>query len=266
LPESTATPKYQVRAVSAAFKILNALAEQPRQTLSQLASSLGLTNSLTYRMLATLETEEMVYRDEHRRYSLGPRAMYLGYQAQRSLPITELAQPVIDRLAEQTNESVHLVLRTGIERVIVALKESPQPVRVSTPIGTRFPLYYGGTGLCMFAYLSHEEQEQVLARELRPKTPETELDPEKILATARIIRERGYHVAVRDFADSAFSIAAPVFGADGEILASICVVGPESRLTPESRERIVSLAVEAGVALSAALGHAVNAAQAQATG
>jgi DNA-binding IclR family transcriptional regulator len=256
LTRRTETTKYQVRAVSAAFRVLNALAEQPQQTLSQLASALDMTTTLTYRMLATLEAEEMVHRDEHRRYSLGPRAMYLGYQAQRSLPITQLAQPILDRLAERTNESVHLVLRTGLERVIVALKESPQPVRVSTPIGTRFPMYYGGTGLCMFAYLTEDEQRQVLAQGLRPKTRETELDPEKILAVAREIRQRGYHVAVRDFADSAFSIAAPVFGADGEVVASICVVGPESRLTAESRESIVSAVVETGAALSAALGHA----------
>ncbi len=147
------TSKYQIRAVNVAFRVLGALAEAPKQTLSQLAVSLKMTNSLTYRMLVTLEAEGMVFRDQHRRYSLGSRAMYLGYQAQRSLPINELAQPVIDQLVDATSETVHLVLRSGSERVIVAMKESPQAVRVSTPIGTKFPMYYGGTGLCILAFL-----------------------------------------------------------------------------------------------------------------
>lgn len=235
--------------------MLNALAEQPQQTLSHLASSLDMTNSLTYRMLATLEAEEMILRDEHRRYSLGSRAMYLGYQAQRGLPISELAQPVMSRLAELTKETIHVVVRVGLERVVVGLKESVQPVRVATPIGAKFPMYYGGTGLCMFAYLKPEDQRLILSQGVNPKTPDTEIDPVKIMAIAATIKKQGYHVAVRDFADSAYSIAAPVFGADGVIVASICVVGPESRLSPETQARIVELVVEAGASLSAALGH-----------
>ncbi|MBX3141453.1 MAG: IclR family transcriptional regulator [Trueperaceae bacterium] len=250
-----ASTKYQVRAVSAAFKILGGLAETPRQTLSQLSSSLAMSNSLIYRMLATLEGEGMVYRDHHRRYSLGSRAMYLGYQAQRSLPVNEVAQPVIERLVEATSETVHLVLRAGLERVIVAMKESPQPVRVSTPIGTKFPMYYGGTGLCMFAYLPGELQEQILSRELQPKTPLMERDPTRIRELARTIKERGYHVAVGDFANDAFSIAAPVFGTDGHVLGAICVVGPDSRLTEEAQGRAVAAVKAAAGEISAALGY-----------
>lgn len=247
--------RYQIQAVSAAFKVLGALAETPKQTLSQLATSLELTYSLTYRMLATLEGEGMVFRDERRRYSLGSRAMYLGYQAQRSLPLNEIAEPIVDRLVEATAETVHVVLRSGLERVIVAMKESPQAVRVSTPIGTKFPMYFGGTGLCILAYLTHDEQEEVLAQELRPRTPDTELDPRKLRELANVIRERGYHVAVGDFANSAFSVAAPFFGTNGEILGSVCVVGPESRLTPETRASLVAQVVEAGNEISAALGY-----------
>lgn len=247
--------KYQIQAVSAAFKVLGALAEAPKQTLSQLAASLELTNSLTYRMLATLEGEGMVYRDQHRRYSLGSRAMYLGYQAQRGLPLNEIAAPIMDRLVEASQETVHVVLRSGLERVIVAMKESPQAVRVSTPIGTKFPLYYGGTGLCIFAYLTNEEQEEILAHELRPKTPDTERDPRIIRQLAHAIRERGYHVAVRDFANSAFSVAAPFFGTNNEIVGAICVVGPDSRLTPANRAAIVEQVMSAGNEISAALGY-----------
>lgn len=249
------TSKYQIRAVNVAFRILGALAEAPKQTLSQLAVSLKMTNSLTYRMLVTLEAEGMVFRDQHRRYSLGSRAMYLGYQAQRSLPINELAQPVIDQLVDATSETVHLVLRSGSERVIVAMKESPQAVRVSTPIGTKFPMYYGGTGLCILAFLPPEVQDEILQQDLVPKTPETERDPEKIRQLARKIKARGYHVAVGDFANSAFSVAAPIFGTDGEPIGSVCAVGPQSRLTPETEPRIVDQVVAAGKEISRGMGY-----------
>lgn len=249
--------KYEIRAVGAAFKVLGALADTPKQTLSQLASTLEMTNSLTYRMLVTLEGEAMVYRDQNRRYSLGPRAMYLGYQAQRSLPLNELAQPAIDYLVETTAETVHLAIRWGLERVIVAMRESPQAVRVSTPIGTKFPLYYGGTGLCIFAFLTPDEQDAVLRHDLRPRTPITVVDPVTIRETAGLIKQRGYHVAVGDFANSAFSVAAPIFGSDNEIIGSISVAGPDSRLTDDSRPHIIEHVVRAGKEVSAALGNQV---------
>jgi DNA-binding IclR family transcriptional regulator len=246
--------RYQIRAVSVAVKVLGALAEKPRQTMSQLAASLDLTSSLCYRMLATLESEGLVYRDQYRQYSLGSRTMYLGYQAQRSLPLNEVADSVISRLVEDTGETVHVVQRDRLERVIVAMKESTQPVRVSTPIGTKFPMYYGGTGLCMFAYLSAEEQDEILRGELVPKTKATVRDARRIREIAAEVRRRGYHVALGDFADSAFSIAAPIFGTDGVVAGAVCVVGPESRLNEATQERIVELVVQAGAELSAGLG------------
>lgn len=258
MTERPAGSKYEIRAVSAAFKVLGALADTPKQTLSQLATALDMTNSLTYRMLATLEGEAMVYRDQNRRYSLGPRAMYLGYQAQRSLPLNELAQPAIDKLVETTAETVHLAIRWGLERVIVAMRESPQAVRVSTPIGTKFPLYFGGTGLCIFAYLTPDEQDEVLKTDLRPRTSLTVLDPAVIRETAKLIKERGYHVAVGDFANSAFSVAAPIFGSDNEIIGSISVAGPVSRLTNDSEQRLIEQVVRAGKEVSVVLGHQVD--------
>jgi DNA-binding IclR family transcriptional regulator len=206
-------------------------------------------------MLMTLSSEGMILRDASRQYALGYKTVYLGYQAQRGLPLNAVAEPIIEGLVESTGETVHLVTLNGLERVIIAMTESPQPVRVSTPVGTKFPLYYGGTGLCLFAWLDTKTQDQILRGNLSAKTASTELRPDEIRRTAALIKERGYHVAVGDFADSAFSIAAPIFSADGQVTASICVTGPVSRLTSESEARTIQLVTEAGKAISAGLGY-----------
>lgn len=247
--------RYHVNAVLVSLKILSYLAENPGKSSSEMAQALGLTNSLCFRMLATLESEGMVVRDHNRQYALGYKCMYLGFRAQRSLPLNEVAEPMIRRLVQVTSESVHLVIRDGLERVIVAMRESPHPVRVSTPIGAKFPLHYGGTGLCIFAFLEPATQEIILAQQLPQKTPKTLTEADQIRQLAQEIRQRGYHVARGDFADSAFSVAAPIFAAGGSILGSICVAGPESRLGPGEEKLCIDEVVWTAAQISTRLGY-----------
>lgn len=246
--------RYHVRAVGVAVAVLNYLAEHPRKTLSEIAQGLGQNISLVYRMLATLESEGLVLRDRDRRYALGSRTMYLGYQAQRAMPINEVAAPRMQALVEATQETVHLAVRNRFERVIVAMVESPQPVRVSTPVGTKFPLHYGGTGLAILAFLSKAEQEEILSGPLSKKTPTTVADPVKIRELLTVIARQGYHVAVGDFAHAAFSIAAPIFGPDSAAVGAICAVGPEVRLEEAIDRDVPDMVVRVATDISRGLG------------
>lgn len=247
--------RYRVNAVIVSLRILEYLAENPRSTLSRIAAELELNSSLCYRMLVTLGDEGMVTRDANRLYSLGYKTVYLGYQAQRGLPLAQVAAETMARLVENSGETVHLAVLDGIERVIVAMQESPQMIRVSTPVGTRFPLYFGGTGLCMFAWLDRKLQERIVAGDLVPRTEATELDPQRILDLADTIRLQGFHAAVGDFAEGAFSVAAPIFTADGDITAAIAVTGPTARLDDAGKRRFAELVVAAGREISANLGY-----------
>lgn len=247
--------RYNIQAVSVAISILDYIAKHPARTLSQIAEGLELTPSLCFRMLTTLESHGMVLRNENRLYSLGYTTVYLGYRAQEELPLNTIAEPVLEQLAAATSESVHLVILDGLERVIVAMLESPHLVRVSTPVGAKFPLYFGGTGLCMLAWMDEETQNTVLASKIEPRTPDMEDDPERLRVVLREIREQGYHVARGDFADGAYSIAAPIFLANGQVTASVCATGPLSRLTEEAERLIVENVVEAGKRISVGLGY-----------
>lgn len=246
--------RYRVRSVVAAVQILNALAEEAGQTMSEVAQRTGLSASLVYRMLVTLESEGMVARDRFRRYALGSRTMHLGYQAQRAMPLAEAARPTLRDLAESTRETVHLAVRDRYERVIVATVDSPHAVRVATPVGSKYPLHYGGTGLCILAHLTESEREHVLAGPLVRKTSGTEIDADRIRVTLRAIRARGYHVAVGDFAEGAFSIAAPVFATDGAVVGAVCAVGPELRLDDALAAAVPDQVRAAAARISLAMG------------
>lgn len=247
--------QYLVNSVLGATRILNHLAEFPRRTLSDIASALDITRTLCFRMLTTLEEAGLVQRNEARQYSLGYACLYLGFRAQHTLLINEVAAPVLEDLTHKTGESAHLVVRDGLGRVIVALRESAQPVRVATPVGAKFPLHYGGTGLCILAYLQAAEQQTILSQQLPKKTTATVIEPKQIRKVLDRIREDGYHVAKGDFAEGAFSVAAPVFAADGLIFGSICVAGPQTRLKAELEPFLIEQVCSAGQLISLRLGY-----------
>ncbi len=78
--DSKAAPTgYTIAAVDRALLVLEALADRPGQGLTQLSKSLGMTKSIVFRLLQTLEDRGFVFRDpDHAVFSLGYRIGVLG--------------------------------------------------------------------------------------------------------------------------------------------------------------------------------------------
>ena len=80
-------------------------ASAPQQTLSEVAQRTGLTRAGARRILLTLEGLGYV-RCSGRQFSLTPRILDLGFAYLSSLPLWDLAEPVMERLVEEIKESL----------------------------------------------------------------------------------------------------------------------------------------------------------------
>jgi IclR family transcriptional regulator, KDG regulon repressor len=107
--------------------------------------------------------------------------------------------------------------------------DSPHFLRAHTPIGGRVPLYCGSTGKALLAYLSDQEIKRV-GKSLTAITPRTITRYDVLLKELARIRARGYATSVGEWDLSISGVAAPVFGSDGNVVASIGVTGPVERL------------------------------------
>jgi DNA-binding IclR family transcriptional regulator len=58
-------------------------------------------------------------------------------------------------------------------------------------------------------------------------------------------RERGYVLTMGETVDGAASLAAPIHGPDGGIIAALSVGGPASRFTPDGVTRFIAVLLEA---------------------
>lgn len=248
---------YTVAVVDRAVTLLETLANHPDAGVTQLAHHTDATKSQVFRLLHTLEARGYVRKDPATKtYRLGYRTIYLGHEARSQATLNHVAGPILDELAEDTDENVHLVVRDGLRSVCVALRESTLPLRLYAEVGRPGPLHAGGGSVLLLAYAPPQVRRQVLAGPLEVYTPATVTEPSRLEELLRTIRANGYHVATNDLDEGAFSIAAPVRDHDGTIVAALSVAGPISRFTESRAAAHRVKVVRAAERLSAELGHA----------
>lgn len=227
---------YRIAAIDRAISVIEALSEEPRQGVTSLANRLGLTKSLVFRILHTLENRGIVVRDPSRaEYSLGFHMSLLGQRAEAQDGLQLAARMIMDELQDITGESVNLLVRQGHESVVVATRESRHSMRLFARPGRHGPLHAGGASQVLLAFAPAHIQTAVLAAPLERFTPYTITEPEALEVLLQQIREQNWNVSRNDLDDGAFSIAAPIRGIGQEVIAAISVAGAVVRLDEPRR-------------------------------
>jgi len=188
-------PETGTRAVERALTLLAAVAEKGG-TLSELARTAALSPSTASRLLATLAGQELVRRDEHGRYHPGTRLRQLSAVTLRSDPVYELAGPHLVALARETGETANLaVAADGKRAVYLRQVASPKLVQTASWAGRTIPRR--GTALGA--------------------------------ALRGAVGPAGYVARAGAVEPDVTSIAAPVYGAGGEIVGAMSVLAPNYR-------------------------------------
>jgi IclR family KDG regulon transcriptional repressor len=250
----TGQKDYTIAAVDRALTLLEALAERPEQGVTQLATSLGMTKSLVFRLLHTLESHGFVSRNgERAEFSLGYRVGVLGERLGRDGALLSAARPVMDALRDRTSENVNLVIRQGLKTEVLATRAGLHPIRLFAEAGRSGPLHAGGGSLLLLAFSEPGVIETVLSQPLEAFTPHTITDRDKLRQLLERIRANGYNIALNDLDDGAFSVAAPIRDADGSVIASISAAGAVVRFNEERRAACLAAVLDAAGEITARL-------------
>jgi IclR family KDG regulon transcriptional repressor len=246
-------------AVQKALRILMAFRpEHPVWGVRELSSHLNFSLATVHRLLRDLKLYSFVEQDpETRRYRLGNIYFHFLLVLQSSYPFIILAKPLMKELAARTQETVHLNLIEGGERICIESVESPQRLRASMPIGERSPLYAGASAKCLLAFSSDEFLEDYLHRaKFMPLTKNTLTDPEVIRHELQHYRNQGYVTSQGERTLGLASITAPIFDHGGVLLASLSVTMPELRYEDQMhRDFCLQALLETAGALSKAMGY-----------
>lgn len=225
-------------------------------TIAEIVATTKLQRTVCYRLLNTLEDDELLERNETTgRYRLGLGLFRMGNLGLRSLDIRSVARPEMTRLAAQTNDVVVLLVESGLSALCIERVDGGHPIQSSAAqIGQSLPLHVGGGPLALLAFLPEDKREAALGGPLPRITPYTVTDPAIIRERLQLVRENGYAVGNEDLVEHLVAIGAPIFDVNGNVSASLSVGGIKPRYYQERIDEVARLAVTAADRISELLG------------
>ncbi len=220
-----------VKSARRVFEILELYARSPQPaTLTRIAESLGLPKSSCLALLETLEASGYLYE-------VRPQVGY--YPTRRWLehaqviadndPIVQTLAPVMDRLRDETEETIILGRLAGDRVMYLHIVDSPQTIRYSARAGEFKPLHGSSSGKALLGSLTVEERGAVLDRielerfNARTITRRDILEREIARGVAR-----GWHTSVGEHVPDVTGVSRAVdLGGEAYVIS---VAGPIHRL------------------------------------
>ncbi len=247
--------RYRILSVQRAAQLLSAFLTPPHEYgVSELSRMLGQTKNQTFRLLQTLVDERLVIFDlVSKRYRLGYRVVELGVVAQKKLPLVAAAAPVLDRVAEESGETINLgTLADEVTAICLDKRESAHPLQIHARVGGRTPLHAGAVSKLLLAYSSESFVAEflALASPLERFTDKTIVEADALRAELQAIRTAGYAISDEDLDPGACSVAAPIRNGTGEVIAGISIATPKARFSAPEREVTIRAVVGAAEEIS----------------
>jgi IclR family pca regulon transcriptional regulator len=220
-------------------------------TLSEVAERTGMNRAATRRFLLTLVREGYAGTDG-KRFQLLPKILDLGFSALASLGLTDIAQPVLDDVAESLQEACFMVILDGHSVVYVAKANFRRIVVASVDIGSRAPAYTMSSGRVLLSGLSEDALEAYLNTvKLEAFTPHTVTSKIKLKARIDEARRLGYGIVDQEYEIGLRSISAPIRDRAGHIIAALNVACPSPRFSIEGmRTRVLPKLIESASAIT----------------
>jgi IclR family pca regulon transcriptional regulator len=212
-------------------------ADRPEQTLSEVAAAAGVTRAAARRFLLTLADLGYV-RSEGRFFSLTARVLELGYAYLSSLSLPDVAEPHLEALVAEVNESSSVSVLDGNDVVYVARVPTSRIMTVVISVGTRFPAYATSMGRVLLAGLPENELETYTSNVLlETLTPRTVPSVAALRGELTKVRAQGYALVNQELEDGLRAIAAPIRDRTGRVIAAVNVSAHASRTSLEVMRR-----------------------------
>jgi DNA-binding IclR family transcriptional regulator len=226
--------------------ILELLSQQGQgMELAVLAEQLNLPKSAAHRLLNDLVKAGYVRQTrELGEYALTTKIVSLGLTYLSKSGVVDVAQPLIDRLAEQTGELVRLAVIDGDRLTWVARAQGArQGLRYDPDMGSIARLSCSSSGWAWLSTLPDDDALALIAKQgvgqpeaFGPNAPKT---LQAVLQALRETRAQGFALTEETYTPGLNAMAAPV-GLSGQLpMGTISIAGPSARLT---RERMLSFA------------------------
>lgn len=229
-----------LQSLARGISVLSALGADGRGlTLAEAAAATGLPRATARRSLLTAVRQGYAAGADGR-FSILPRVFELGYARLRRLTLGEIAAPHLRRLVAAVHESASTAVLDGEEIRYVARAAAHRIMSVDIMVGTRFPAFATSMGRVLLADLPEPARRRFLEdARLAPLTTRTVTGIEELLGILNGVANEGYALVDQELEQGLRSIAVPVRGPAGTVVAALNVSMHAGRTSPEQATSVV---------------------------
>lgn len=216
------------RSVERALAILSLYSREKLEWgITEISQELQLPKSTIHGLVKTLEKERFLFLAENGKYRLGMRVFELGMAFSGNIKLTTAAEPIIKELTDKYKQTVHMAIYAGRMAVLVVSARSGSSGVMAPRVGAGISAYCTAMGKVLLAWQSEKVIEEYLQHEnLLPITRNTITDSHQLREELETIRRQGFAIDRGEALLETGCIAAPVWGADGQIVAAMSISGP----------------------------------------
>lgn len=227
--------------ITKALTLLNHFsASRPEIGLTEFRKLSGQDKATVHRHLVELAANGFLEQNPGTKgYRLGPAILRLAAVRERLFPARTLVAPLVEQLAAELGELVHVSLREGDHLSPLYHHDALiHGTRVYFDEAELLPLHATASGLAMLAFGPDQLLADLLKAPLKAWTRHSITNPNELKASVDKVREDGIAYVDQGFEDHVSSFAAPVFGDRLEAIGTIAVAAPTVRMTEDLKSRI----------------------------
>ena len=219
------------------LRVLETLARSPvPRGITDLATELGVPKSNAHRSVQTLMHAGLVRQDRDTgRYETTLKLFELGNLCVQKLDVRSVAQTEMRRLADLSQETIHLSILDGGEVIYIDKIESPQPVRAYSQVGGRAPAHCVASGKAQLAFVPSALAQ--LPDPLPVYTANSARSRADLARELAQVAQSGLAENRGEWREAVGGIASPIFDFSGQCVAAIGVSGPNERLDTATRRK-----------------------------
>jgi IclR family KDG regulon transcriptional repressor len=246
-----------MQSVLRTFEILEYLAHNAEAGITELSNELGQSKSAIYRFLSSLKSLGYVKQDSgNDKYRLTLKLFEISSKAIEQDDTIASSRPVLEKLASESGESVHLSVLERDSVVYIDKVDSAHNLRLFSHIGRSAPAHCTAMGKALLASRPEEYIDELYSsQELRAYTQNTIVDINKLKRSLAVIRKNGVAVDNEEYEPGVKCVGAPIYDYSGEAIAAFAIAGPSIRLPQTKIRHLKEKILRASQEISRRLGY-----------
>ena len=246
--ENKILKKEKIKSIEKALDLLELLSDNKKEMgITEINRELHMGISTIHRILTTLKYRDYIVQNQQTsKYMLGTKLFILGCKVQNTTNLIKVVTPFLQRLSQNTNETINFAILEGREAIYLFKIESKEMLKAGIELGTKVAAHCTSLGKVLLAFLPEQEFMMLYSNnneKLPTFTPNSISSVEELKKCLKKIKKQGYAIDEEEFKIGVNCLGVPIINNEGKAIAAISISGPVSRFSLFEMEKVKSMLI-----------------------